>query len=79
MYATDVLSEVLLPCEAGARAAFAICEGAEERLLGTAVHLVYFALVTQKTTAVSEALQFLASLYETLVRSVMLVHVFTAR
>jgi hypothetical protein len=40
------------------------------------MHLVYFTFVTQETTAVSEALQLLASLDETLVGSVMLVHVF---
>lgn len=77
MYATDVLSKILLPCEAGARATLAICERAEEALLGSTVHLVYFALVTQKSTAVGEALELLASFDETLVGSVMFVHMFT--
>jgi hypothetical protein len=51
-------------------------EGAEERLLGTAVHLVNFAFVAKKAAAVSEALKFLATLDVALVRSVMFVHVF---
>ena len=75
MYAADVLRQVLFPCEAGARAALAVCEGAEERLFGAAMHLMYFALVTQETTAVGKALQLLAPLDETLVGPVMLVHV----
>ena len=72
-----MFSEVLFPCEAGARAALAICKGAEKRLLGAAVHLVHFAFVTQESTTVGEALQLLASLYETLIRTIMFVHVFT--
>jgi hypothetical protein len=51
-------------------------EGAEERLLGTAVHLVNFTFVAKKAAAVSEALKFLATLDVALVRSVMFVHVF---
>jgi hypothetical protein len=51
-------------------------EGAEERLLGTAVHLVNFTFVAKKAAAVSEALKFLATLDVTLIRSVMFVHVF---
>lgn len=76
MHATDVLSKVLLPCKSGARAALAIWERTEEGFLGATVHLVYFAFVTQETTTVGKALQLLASLDKTLVRSVMLVHVF---
>jgi hypothetical protein len=51
-------------------------EGAEESLLGAAVHLVNFTFVTNKAAAVSEALKFLATLDVALVRSVMFVHVF---
>jgi hypothetical protein len=43
------------------------------------VHLVYFALVTQKTAAVSKALQLFAPLHKTFVRSVMLIHMFAAK
>jgi hypothetical protein len=71
-----MLSQVLLPREAGAWAAFAVVEGTEERLLGTAVHLVNFTFVAKKAAAVSEALKFLATLDVTLIRSVMFVHVF---
>lgn len=51
-------------------------EGAEESLLGAAVHLVNFTFVAKKAAAVSEALKFLATLDVALVRSVMFVHVF---
>lgn len=75
MHTANVLSEVLLPCEAGARAALAIIEGAKERLLCATMHLVHFALVAQETPGVGEALKFLTALDVTLVRPVVLVHV----
>lgn len=70
-----MLSKILLPREAGAGAALAVIERAEERLLGAAVHLVHLALVTKKTATVGKTLELLAALYIALVRPVVLVHV----
>jgi hypothetical protein len=79
VYATDVLSKILFPCESGARATFAVGEGTEEGFLGATMHLVDFALVAKESATVSEALRFLAALDVTLVRTIMLVHVFTMK
>lgn len=70
-----MLSKVLFACEAGARAALAVIEWAEERLLGSAMHLVHLTLMAQEAAAVCEALQLLTAWHKALVRAVMLVHV----
>lgn len=70
-----MLSEIFLPREAGARAAFAVVEGAEERLLGATVHLVHFTFVPEKPATVGEALQLFAAWDIAFVGAVMLVHV----
>jgi hypothetical protein len=75
--AADVLSEVFFAREAGSGAALAVWEGAEERFLCAAVQFVDFTLVAQESAAVGEALQLLTALDIALVRSVVLVHVFT--
>jgi hypothetical protein len=79
VYATDVLSKILFPGEAGAGAAFAVAERTEERFLGAAVHLVDFALVAKESATVGEALKLLAAFDVALVGTIMLVHVFTVK
>jgi hypothetical protein len=71
-----VLSKILFPREAGAGTALAVVEGTEEGFLGAAVHLVDFALVSQQSATVGEALELLAAFDVALVGTVMLVHVF---
>jgi len=75
VYAADVLSEIFFPREAGAGAALAVVEGAEEGFLGPAVHFVHFAFVAEQAAAVGEALEFLAAFDVAFVRTVVLVHV----
>jgi hypothetical protein len=74
--AANVFSKILFPRETGARAALAVVEAAEERFLGSTMHLVHLALVPQETATVREALQLLATFDVALVGPVMLVHVF---
>ena len=74
-----MLSEIFFPREAGAGAALAVVEGAEEGFLGPAVHFVHFAFVAEQAAAVGEALEFLAAFDVAFVRTVVLVHVLAVK
>lgn len=76
MHAAYVLSEVLFPREAGAGAARAVEDGAEQGFFFEfAIRLVDFAFMAQEAAAVGEAVKFLAAFDVAFVGTVVLVHV----
>lgn len=72
-----MLFQVLLTRKAVARAAVTIGIWAHQRLLSARVLLVDFALMTEKSARVGKPLDFVAPGLHTLVRPVMLIHMFT--
>lgn len=75
--AAQMLVEVLKAGEALAVVTLAVDVRAVERVLGSAVLAMDFALVAEQATRVGKSGEFLASLGRTFVRSVVLVHVLT--
>jgi hypothetical protein len=73
-----MLVQVLLPREALSGVALAVLMGAVQLLAWTAVLIVDFTLVAQQSAAVCETWELLAAFGQTLVRPVMLVHMFPA-
>lgn len=77
MYTANVLGKVLFARETRTGTALAIRKGAVEGLFSSTVHFVNLALVSKKTSTVSETLKLLASLDSALVWSFMFVHMLT--
>ena len=71
--------QVLTTCEALFSVSLAVFDRTEELLLGSAVHAVDFAFMTQKTTRVCEAQQLGALRLVALVWPFVLVHVFAVQ
>lgn len=78
VHAAEVLVQVLLAREALAGVALAVGMRAVDRVLGPAVLVVNFALVSKEAARVGEAGEVLATLGRAAVGAFMLVHVFAA-
>jgi hypothetical protein len=72
-----MLFQIFLSRESSPRTSVAVRVRTHSWRLGLCILLVYLALVTQQTTGISEATDFVAAWLFAFVRPVMLVHMFT--